>query len=116
TCHSTERGELTCHNDFSIGLQGQRMDRPIRAGIKGRIERPVGVEPSNVTSWQQSYHGELPADEYLSVGLDGYRVHRSIGHRVKGEIQRAAGIEPADPVAGLVSQPREEPTHHNRSV
>ncbi len=73
----------------------------LEPGIKGRVQRAVGVDPRDEVAGGRDVSvdvegGEIPADHDLAVGLDPNRVDRRIGVGREAGVDRAVGIEPGD--------------------
>ena len=114
--------KLSPHYDLPIRLYRQVGDigispRGIGPRVEVRVQRAVGLEPSEVIPRLPPQRGESSPHDDLAIRL--YRQSSNIvaGSRVEGRVQRTVGIDPPDALSQLPpSLVNEPPTMIRPSV
>ena len=95
SCASTavpQSGEVASDENFSVGLDRQRIDFTVRARIKGVVERAVGINACEPVTRHGAdaaapESGEISTDYDLAVRLPCDRAHAVIGAGIEVRVE-----------------------------
>ena len=99
-CAAAQAGEVAADQDLPVRLKRDRIDVDARAGIEGRVERAVRVEPADAVARRRPGAAAEPdedaADEDLAVRLHDDGMHVAVRSGIEERVDRAVGVQAPD--------------------
>ena len=108
--------ELAPEDDLSVRLHRQAIDDIICIGIKGGIDRAIGVQPGDVVARLASNGGEPSSHDDLTVGLHGHTIDAAVGIGIEPRVHRTVRMEPHEMVAGVAADREKVAPHQDFAI
>src|SRR4051812_38517063 len=94
-------GERTANKNFSIPLQGQRIDIGTGTGIEIYIDRSISIQSTQKFARETTKDVKVPSDYNSAVCLQCHGPHGASRIRIKRVIQSSVQIQSANTIPDL---------------